>query len=53
MFTALVKVEVHSETFDKLSKEEALDFIKKHMGYYSDYDTAKVVEVLEVNPLGK
>lgn len=44
---ALVKVKINYDVSEK-TPEEVLAFIKSHMGYYSDHDTAKLIEVISV-----
>lgn len=43
----IVEIEVLKD-LRGMSYDEILEFIKKHMGYYSDHDIAKLVKVITV-----
>ena len=43
----MVEIEVPDDK-SNLTREEMLEFIKKHMGHYSEYDLAKVLRVTQL-----
>lgn len=47
-----VHVRVHAN-ITHMTKDQALEYIKKHMGLYNDNDLAQITEVLFILPLKK